>query len=195
MLSAKYKNQRTRNTFLSLSKLTVLATGLPVWMCAQLLSCVRLFATLWMLTRQAFLSTIFFRQKYSNEFPFSPSRGSSQPQDRTHISCLSCTAAGFFTHICQDPAEILFKHLPQNFARRTDKDSEKAAQERTKGSEIHYPQKQKSHCEYKNTAKGSLQTRALTGRNVKVNLGPLQRVCKVMFLKEKEQQRRDFGDW
>ena len=79
-----------------------------------------------------------------------------------------------------------FQTSTTKLCQETSKDSEKAAQERTKGSEIHYPQKQKFHCECKNTAKESLQTRALTEINVKVNLGPIQRDCKVTFLKEKE---------
>ena len=138
MFSANYTNQRTLNSVLSLSKQAVITTGL---LSGWVFSCSAVSNSLWpFVTRQALLFTRFFRQKYSNEFPFSSSRGSCQPWDWTHISCLFF-AAGFFTHIGQDPAEIRFKHLPQNFARRTGKDSEKAEQERIKGAEIHYPQK------------------------------------------------------
>ena len=68
----------------------------------QSLNGVWLFATLWMLARQAPLSLWFPRQEYWSGLPFS-SRGSSWPRDRTQASCISCTAGEFFT------AELLGK--------------------------------------------------------------------------------------
>ena len=41
--------------------------------------------------RRALLSLRFSRQEYWNGLPF------SQTRDRSHISCVSCTAGGFFT--------------------------------------------------------------------------------------------------
>ena len=61
------------------------------------LSCfsrVQLFVALWTVAHQAPLSMEFFRQEYWSGFPCPPSRGSSQPRDRTPISCI---AGGFFT--------------------------------------------------------------------------------------------------
>ena len=53
--------------------------------------------TLWTEARQAPLSMGFSKQKYWSRLPCPPSRGASQPRDRTHISCVSCTAGVFFT--------------------------------------------------------------------------------------------------
>ena len=61
------------------------------------LSSIRLFATLWTVDRQASLSTGFSRQEYWSGLPRPPSRGSSWPRNRTHVSCISCTAGEFFT--------------------------------------------------------------------------------------------------
>ena len=47
-------------------------------MCAQSISCVQLFVML----------MGFSRQEYWSELPFSSSRGSSQPRDWTHSSCI-----------------------------------------------------------------------------------------------------------
>ena len=61
------------------------------------LSCfshVRLFVTPWTVARQAPLSMGFPRQEYWSGLPFSSSRGSSQPQDRTCVLCLQCWKAG-----------------------------------------------------------------------------------------------------
>jgi len=65
---------------------------------------VRLFATLWTVAHQAPLSMGFSRQKYWSGFqysssPMTSSRGSFQPRDRIHVSCISYTAGGFFTHL------------------------------------------------------------------------------------------------
>ena len=59
----------------------------------QSLSCVWLFVTPWTVAHQAPpLSMGFPRLEYQSKLPF-PSRGSSQPRDRT---CISCLAGGFF---------------------------------------------------------------------------------------------------
>ena len=49
------------------------------------------------LAHQALLSMRFSRQEYWSRLPFASSRGSSPLRDRTRISCVSCTAGGFFT--------------------------------------------------------------------------------------------------
>ena len=56
---------------------------------AESLSCVRIFATPWTVARQALLSMEFSRQEDWNGLPFPTPRGSSQPRDQTHISCIS----------------------------------------------------------------------------------------------------------
>ena len=65
--------------------------------CACLLSCVWHFAILWTVAHQAPLFMEFFRQEYWSELPFSCSRGSFQPRDRTQVSCISGIACGFLT--------------------------------------------------------------------------------------------------
>ena len=64
-------------------------------------SCVRLFVTLWMVAHQAPLSMGFSSQEYWSGLPYPPSRGSSRPRDRTHISYDSCfgTSAAWEAHI------------------------------------------------------------------------------------------------
>ena len=59
---------------------------------------VWLFATLSTVARQGLLSMGFFRQEYWSVFPFPFSRGSFQPRDWTHVSCVSCIAGRFFTY-------------------------------------------------------------------------------------------------
>ena len=59
-----------------------------------MLSCfsrVWLLVTLWVVDRRL-LSMGFPRQKYWSGFAMPSSRGSSQPRDQTHISCVSCSA-------------------------------------------------------------------------------------------------------
>ena len=51
---------------------------------------LRLFTTPWTLAYQAPLSMGFSRQEYWNVLPCPPPGESSQPRDRTHISCISC---------------------------------------------------------------------------------------------------------
>ena len=55
-------------------------------------SCLTL-ATPWTVTCQAPLSVGFSRQEYWSELPFPSPRGSSQPRNRTQVSC---TAGRFF---------------------------------------------------------------------------------------------------
>ena len=52
-------------------------------------------ATSWIVAHQTPLSMDFPRQEYWSGLPFPSSRGSSQPRDRTQVSC---TAGRFFTH-------------------------------------------------------------------------------------------------
>ena len=71
-----------------------------VCVCACLLSRfsrVRLVVTLWTVAHQAPLSMGFSRQEYWSGLPYPPSRGSFQPRNQTHASCISCIAGKFFT--------------------------------------------------------------------------------------------------
>ena len=67
---------------------TILSFSFLVNMCmhSQLLGCVQLFVTHG--ACQAPLSMGFLRQEYRSGVAISFSRGSSQPEDRTHISCI-----------------------------------------------------------------------------------------------------------
>ena len=65
--------------------------------CVWLLSRVWHLATLWTVAHQAPLSMGFSRREYWSELPFSCSRGSFRPRDRTQVSCISGIACGFFT--------------------------------------------------------------------------------------------------
>ena len=58
-----------------------------VCVCFGVCGCIRLFVTPRIVAHQAPLSMRFSRQEYRSGLPFSSSRGSSQPRDRTHISC------------------------------------------------------------------------------------------------------------
>ena len=55
-------------------------------------------ATLWTAAPQAPLSMKFSRHEYWSGLPWSFSRGSSQPRDRTHISCVSCIGRWILYH-------------------------------------------------------------------------------------------------
>ena len=57
--------------------------------CAQSLSRVWLFETLWIVATR-----LLFPWDFSVHFLL---QGTSQPRDCTHISCISCIAGGFFT--------------------------------------------------------------------------------------------------
>ena len=54
------------------------------------LSRVLLFATLWTVAHQATLSLGFSKQEHWSGVPVFYFRGSSQPRDQTHVSCISC---------------------------------------------------------------------------------------------------------
>ena len=56
--------------------------------CAQLLSCVRVFSTWWTVARQAPLPMGVFQTRMWEWVAFSSSRGSFQPRNWTHFSCL-----------------------------------------------------------------------------------------------------------
>ena len=58
-------------------------------LCAKLLSCVQLFATLWTVAHQAPLSMGFSRQEYWSGLPFPSPEESSQPRYRTLVSCIA----------------------------------------------------------------------------------------------------------
>ena len=65
------------------------------WLCSAV---SRLLVTPWTAAHQAPLSMGFSRQEYWSGSPFSSSRGSSWPRDRTHISCVSCTGSQILHH-------------------------------------------------------------------------------------------------
>ena len=68
--------------------------------CARALnrfSCVRLFVTLWTVACQAPMSMGILQVRILEWVAMCLSRGSSQPRDRTCVSCVSCTGSGFFT--------------------------------------------------------------------------------------------------
>ena len=60
-------------------------------------SCIRLFVTRWTVVCQTPLSMGILQARMLEWVAMSSSRGSSQPRDRTHVSCGSCIADGFFT--------------------------------------------------------------------------------------------------
>ena len=55
----------------------------------QLLQSCLIFVTLWTVVRQPSLSIGLSRQEYWSGFAVLSSRGSSQPRDQTHVSCIS----------------------------------------------------------------------------------------------------------
>ena len=59
-------------------------------------SCIRLFATLWIIACQAPLSKGFSKQEYWSGLPF-PSPGSPQSRDQTCVSYVSCIGRWVFT--------------------------------------------------------------------------------------------------
>ena len=67
------------------------------WMHVQLLSCVRLFATLWTAARQAPLSMGFFKQEHWRGLPFPPTVGLPDSGSESSVFCASSIASGFFT--------------------------------------------------------------------------------------------------
>ena len=63
---------------------------------AQSLQLCLTLCDLWTVAHQAPLSMGFSRQKILEWVVMSSSQGSSQPRNQTHISSVSCTAAGSF---------------------------------------------------------------------------------------------------
>ena len=59
-----------------------------LYVCAQSLSHVRLFATPWTVAHQAPRSMAFSRQEYWSGLPFPPPGESSRPRDWTRVSCI-----------------------------------------------------------------------------------------------------------
>ena len=81
----------------------------PSISCAQLLSCVWLFGTLWIAVRQAPLSMGFSRQDYWNGLSaISFTRGCSQPRDWTQVSC---TAGRLFTAWAREEPQYIDKDI------------------------------------------------------------------------------------
>ena len=64
-------------------------------------SCVQLFVTPWTVAHQFPLSIGFSRQEYLEWVAISCSRRSSQPRDRTHVSCVSCIGRWVLYHWCK----------------------------------------------------------------------------------------------
>ena len=82
-------------------RLTQLEVCVIIWirdvgMCV--LSRVWLFATPWTIACQAPLSIGFLQARIPEWVAMPFSRWSSLRRDRTHVSCVFCTAGGFFTH-------------------------------------------------------------------------------------------------
>ena len=69
------------------------STALAV-LCAQSLSCIPLFVTLWTVPHWAPLSMGILQARILEWVVMPSSRGSSQPRDQTHVSCIT---GGFFT--------------------------------------------------------------------------------------------------
>ena len=75
----------------------VYVRGTREWKFFSVLSCVQLFATLWMAAFQVPLSMGFSRQEDWTGLPFPFPGGSSQPRDGNWVSCVSALAGGSFT--------------------------------------------------------------------------------------------------
>ena len=65
------------------------------------------FATPWPGARQASLSLGFSRQQKWGGLPFPPSRGSSQPRDKTCVFCVSCIGRWVFVSVWRTPQGCL----------------------------------------------------------------------------------------
>ena len=88
--------------WLSNSMSRVYLPGTHVCACVRACCCfshVRLFVTLWTVAScQASPSMGFSRARILEWVAMSSSRGSSQPRDWTHGSCVFCITGGFFTY-------------------------------------------------------------------------------------------------
>ena len=69
--------------------------------------------SLWPFVAHQALSMGFFQGKILEWVVISFSRGSSQPRDQTHVSCVSFIVNGFFTHWAYFP--ILHEYFIVNF--------------------------------------------------------------------------------
>ena len=81
-----------------------------VCLCAQMISCVQLFATLWTVALQVPLSMGFSRQEYCSGFPF-PSPGDlPDPGIEPTTPAYPTLADGFFTTV--PPGKPRVGHIP-----------------------------------------------------------------------------------
>ena len=69
-----------------------------IGVCVCMLSCVQIFATPWTVVHQAPLVHGTFQARILEWVTVSSSRGSSQPRDWTHVSCVSCLSRQFLYH-------------------------------------------------------------------------------------------------
>ena len=69
----------------------------PTYVCAGMLSCVQLFATLWTVVCQASLSKGFSRQEYWSGLPYPPSEDLPSPGIKPISLTSPALAGGFFT--------------------------------------------------------------------------------------------------
>ena len=79
--------------------------------CAQLLSCVQLFVTLWTIACQAPLSIGFSSQEYWSGLPFLPPGDLPDPGIEPMSLVSPALAGGFFTTLPPGKPKILFKNL------------------------------------------------------------------------------------
>ena len=77
---------------------------------------VWLFVTLWTIACQGPLSMGFFQVCVLQWVAIFSSKGSSWPRGRTHISCVSCIADGFFIHWAIEPSSNLSQNTAQSAA-------------------------------------------------------------------------------
>ena len=71
----------------------------------QSFSHIQLFVTPWTVARQAPLSMEFSRPRILEWVAMPSSRGSSQPRDQTHVSCVSCIGRWIFYHCATQEAQ------------------------------------------------------------------------------------------
>ena len=70
-----------------------------VYVCAQLLNCIQLFAAPWTAAHQAPLSMEFSRQEYWSGLPFPSPEDLPNPGIEPASPCISCTSRQFFTTV------------------------------------------------------------------------------------------------
>ena len=101
---------------------------LCVCMCAQSLSCVRLFATLWTVALHVLLSLGFFRQEHWSGLPCPPPGDLPNPGIEPASHYVPCIAGGFFT-TCSMQSGHQWNHL--------------RVQKQTKGYRWHFKSRRK----------------------------------------------------